>query len=46
MSNLLKNIVRFIVFILVQAYVLDKVAPLHQFVKPILYFSLYFVAPL
>ena len=38
MSNLLKNIFRFIFFILVQAYVLDKVPPLHQYVKPILYF--------
>src|SRR5437762_10135515 len=38
MSTLLKNIIRFILFILVQAYVLDKVPPLHQYVKPILYF--------
>ncbi len=38
MSNLLKNIFRFSFFILVQAYVLDKVPPLHQYVKPILYF--------
>ncbi|CAN5627617.1 hypothetical protein BH10BAC2_BH10BAC2_13590 [soil metagenome] len=38
MSTLLKNIIRFILFILVQAFVLDKVQPLHQFVKPILYF--------
>ena len=38
MSNLLKNIIRFILFILVQAFILDKVPPLHQFVKPILYF--------
>ena len=38
MSNLLKNIIRFILFILVQAFVLDKVPPLHQYVKPILYF--------
>jgi len=38
MSNLLKNIFRFIFFILVQAYVLDRVPPLHQYVKPILYF--------
>ncbi|QEC67530.1 rod shape-determining protein MreD [Panacibacter ginsenosidivorans] len=38
MSNLLKNIIRFTLFILVQAFVLDKVPPLHQFVKPILYF--------
>lgn len=38
MSSLLKNIIRFAFFILIQAYVLDKVPPLHQFVKPILYF--------
>lgn len=38
MSNLPKNIIRFILFILLQAFVLDKVPPLHQFVKPILYF--------
>jgi rod shape-determining protein MreD len=38
MSILLKNIFRFIFFILVQAYILDKVPPLHQYVKPILYF--------
>jgi hypothetical protein len=38
MSSLLKNIIRFVLFILVQAFVLDKVPPLHQFVKPYLYF--------
>ncbi|RXK83506.1 rod shape-determining protein MreD [Filimonas effusa] len=38
MSTLVKNIFRFILFILVQAYVLDKVPPLHQFVKPYVYF--------
>ncbi|MEP6846373.1 MAG: rod shape-determining protein MreD [Panacibacter sp.] len=38
MSTLLKNIIRFVLFILVQAFVLDKVPPLHQYVKPILYF--------
>jgi rod shape-determining protein MreD len=38
MSSLLKNMIRFIFFILVQAFVLDKVPPLHEFVKPILYF--------
>ena len=38
MSNLLRNIVRFVFFILVQAYVLDKVPLLHQFIKPYLYF--------
>ncbi len=38
MSNFLKNIIRFIFFILVQAFILDKVPPLHQFIKPCLYF--------
>ncbi len=38
MSNLLKNIIRFVLFILVQAFILDKVPPLHQFIKPYLYF--------
>jgi hypothetical protein len=38
MSNLLKNIIRFVLFILVQAFVLDKIQPLHQYIKPSLYF--------
>lgn len=38
MSSLLKNIIRFILFILVQHFILDNVPPLHQFVKPVLYF--------
>lgn len=38
MSTLVKNIFRFFLFILIQAYILDKVHPLHQFVKPYLYF--------
>lgn len=38
MSNLLRNIIRFVFFILVQAFVLDKIPPLHQFIKPYLYF--------
>jgi rod shape-determining protein MreD len=38
MSTLVKNIFRFFLFILIQAYILDKVPPLHQFVKPYLYF--------
>jgi hypothetical protein len=38
MSSLLKNIIRFVFFILIQAFVLDKVPPLHEYVKPILYF--------
>jgi hypothetical protein len=38
MSDFIKNILRFVFFILVQAFVLDKVPLLHQFVKPYIYF--------
>lgn len=38
MSSLLKNIIRFALFILVQVFVLHKIRPLHQFVTPYLYF--------
>lgn len=38
MSDLVKNIFRFIVFIVVQVYVLDKLPPLHRFVIPIVYY--------
>ena len=38
MSDLLKNIIRFAFFILVQAFVLDHVPLLHQFIKPYVYF--------
>ena len=38
MSKLLKNTIRFILFILVQVFVLFQVNPLHQFIVPYLYF--------
>lgn len=38
MSLLVKNIIRFIVFILVQVYILCQIPPLHQFITPYLYF--------
>lgn len=38
MSTLLKNIIRFILFLLMQVYVLNRVPPLHQFIVPYLYF--------
>lgn len=38
MNDLLKNIIRFAAFILVQVYLLDKLPPLHQFIIPYLYF--------
>jgi hypothetical protein len=38
MSELLKNIIRFILFILVQVFILFKMPPLHRFVVPYLYY--------
>ena len=38
MSSLLKNIIRFILFILFQVFILNEVPPLHQFIVPYLYF--------
>lgn len=38
MSDLLRNIIRFAVFILLQVYLLNKIPFLHQFIAPYLYF--------
>jgi hypothetical protein len=38
MSSLLKNIIRFVLFIVVQVYILDRIPPLHQFIVPYIYF--------
>jgi len=38
MTDLVKNIIRFVLFILLQAFVLNKIPPLHQFITPYLYF--------
>ena len=38
MSQLVRNTIRFVVFILIQVYVLNQVPPLHQFITPYLYF--------
>lgn len=38
MSSLVKNIVRFILFILIQVFVLNQVPPLHHLINPYLYF--------
>lgn len=38
MSNLIKNIIRFCLFIFVQVFILDQVPPLHQLVTPYVYF--------
>jgi len=38
LSDLVKNIFRLAIFIVVQVYVLDKLPPLHRFVIPVLYY--------
>ena len=38
MSNLVKNIVRFALFILVQVFILHNIPTLHRFITPYLYF--------
>lgn len=38
MSELIRNIIRFTLFILVQVYVLNKIPHLHRFITPYLYF--------
>lgn len=38
MNDFFKNIIRFIAFILVQVYVLNKIPHLHRFISPYLYY--------
>ncbi len=38
MSSLVKNIIRFVLFIFLQAFVLKEIPPLHRFIVPYLYF--------
>ena len=38
MSTLIKNIIRFCLFIFVQVYILDQIPPLHRLVTPYVYF--------
>lgn len=38
MSDLLKNIFRFLVFIAIQVYLLDNIPPLHRFIIPVFYY--------
>jgi hypothetical protein len=38
MSDLLKNTIRFFLFILVQVFILFKIPPLHRFITPYLYY--------
>lgn len=38
MSLLIRNIIRFILFIFVQQFILNQIPPLHQFITPYLYY--------
>ena len=38
MSSQIKNIIRFILFLGVQVYILDNIPPLHRFVVPVIYY--------
>jgi rod shape-determining protein MreD len=38
MTDLVRNSIRFVLFILVQVFVLHKIPPLHQYIVPYLYF--------
>jgi hypothetical protein len=39
MNNILKNSIRFILFLVIQIIILNEVPPLHQFITPYLYFT-------
>ena len=39
MNNILKNSIRFVLFLLIQIIILNEVPPLHQFITPYLYFT-------
>lgn len=38
MSDLVRNIIRFFLFIGIQVFVLDNIPPLHRFIIPVIYF--------
>jgi rod shape-determining protein MreD len=39
MNNVLKNSIRFVLFLLIQIIILNEVPPIHQFITPYLYFT-------
>jgi rod shape-determining protein MreD len=39
MNNILKNSIRFVLFLLIQIIILNEVPPLHQYITPYLYFA-------
>jgi hypothetical protein len=38
MSDLLRNIIRLVLFIFLQVYILDNIPPLHRFIVPVVYY--------
>ncbi len=38
MSPLVKNIIRFVLFIVIQVFILNEIPPLHRFIVPYIYF--------
>ena len=38
MSDLLRNIIRFVLFLGLQVYILDNIPPLHRFIIPVIYY--------
>jgi rod shape-determining protein MreD len=45
MSDLLKNILRYALFIGIQVFILNRIPPLHRFITPYLYFLFLFWLP-
>ena len=39
MNNILKNSIRFVIFLLIQVIILNEIPPLHQYITPYLYFT-------
>ena len=39
MNNILKNCIRFVLFLLIQIIILNEIPPLHQYITPYLYFT-------
>lgn len=39
MNNILKNSIRFVLFLLIQVIILNEIPPLHQYITPYLYFT-------
>ena len=45
MNNLLKNSIRFVLFLLIQIIILNEIPPIHQYITPYLYFMFLLMMP-